>query len=99
MRGDRGRRGERGDRGGRGERGGRGDKGDRGFGDRGRGGRGGSEYDREARPQAQKGSLASLSDPEQKLGLILSIMSDHIKQQLEKKQLKDEYTFPQNQLF
>jgi len=76
-------------------RGGRGgaQRGVRGRGGRGRGGRDAEQSYREKdQPQAKaeegEQSLASLSDPEQKLGLILQIISGFIKQKLDSKQLK-----------
>lgn len=43
--------------------------------------------------------MCSIHDPEQKLGLILSIISEFIKTKLDKKEIKDDHTFPKNQLF
>jgi hypothetical protein len=43
--------------------------------------------------------MCDLTDPEEKLGLMLQVLSNFIKDKLEKKKLSDDYTFPQNQLY
>jgi hypothetical protein len=40
--------------------------------------------------------LCDVTHPEDKLCLVLSMMQEYIKDQLDKKKLKDDYTYPQN---